>query len=101
LPAPLYLYLSSPHSHFQGNRISVPRKTWNTQEEVKTFLEEFGKKFNISKKEDWYWMSIVQVERSGGKKKEMKETGGGKKSFGVEEKQRGLKRKKQKLTMLR
>jgi hypothetical protein len=83
--APLYTS-TSPHSHFQGNRISAQRKTWNTQEEVKTFLEEFGEKFNISKKEDWYWMSIVQVERSGGKKKkEMKETGdkeslGGKKN---------------------
>lgn len=48
------------------NRRNYPRNYWNNLDNVKHFFKIFEEKHQITKKEDWYRVSIDQIRNSGG-----------------------------------
>jgi len=47
-------------------RIQAPKNHWNDLENVKEFIKRFEETHSITHHEDWYRISIKQIERDGG-----------------------------------
>lgn len=51
---------------FQSSQVILPRKRWGLVENQSAFFEKFAIAHNIKKTEDWYKLTLDEVEEGGG-----------------------------------